>query len=203
MKLNTSRREPLGAQIKMPIGNTELVFSLAPFHECRQDIPEATPELVEKYKTNIIDLGLYITNSGIQGLALPQIGVNISMAILAPINNKYGMAEWMINPKYELEFANTEMVHTEEKCINGQVGCKYFFLRARRCIITYTNRNSVPVTMLAIGEQAFWLQHLIDHATGMLGAKAMGYAPDDSTARNFLPPVTDRRQDCEQSNGAG
>ncbi len=105
------------------------------------------------------------------GIAAPQIGVNLSVAIIELQGvNRYGEEinlplTAFINP--QVEFLTNEVQGFWEGCLSVP-GLRGFVERPKKVRVTYWNTRGEDVELIAEGFLATVLQHELDHLDGVL-----------------------------------
>lgn len=98
------------------------------------------------------------------GLAAPQIGESMRLAVVDIQQEKENRPLVLINPKIE----KTEgKVMSEEGCLSIP-GLVCTVPRAERVVVSALNEHGLPVTLKASGLLARCFQHEIDHLNGFL-----------------------------------
>lgn len=134
-----------GETTKMLLTKTKLVADpLAP------EIQELLPKMV---KTMHKERGV--------GLAAPQIGLSIRLAV-AEVNNK---VYYLINP--EITSLSQEKIVSEEGCLSLP-GEFFPILRSETVTVRYQNEKGLPKKLRATGFLATVIQHEVDHLDGIL-----------------------------------
>jgi peptide deformylase len=103
------------------------------------------------------------------GLAAPQVGLDLSLAVIMfPVNEEEGKEQFkryvLINPEISLYKGTTV---STEGCLSFP-GLEIQVERAEQIKVKYLNENGLPVVMTAKGYLAIILQHEIDHLYGKL-----------------------------------
>lgn len=105
------------------------------------------------------------------GIAAPQIGVDLQVAIIELVgSNRYGEEinlplTAFINPR--VEFLSKEEQGFWEGCLSLP-GLRGFVERPKKIKVTYWNNRGEEIEMLAEGFLATVLQHELDHLEGVL-----------------------------------
>ena len=100
------------------------------------------------------------TENGV-GLAAPQIGVPLRLAV-AEVNNK---VYYWINP--EITSLSQEKIVSEEGCLSLP-GEFFPILRSETVTLKYINEKGIPKRLRATGFLATVVQHEVDHLDGVL-----------------------------------
>ena len=124
---------------------------------------EISPEVIKsrEFKSLISSMAKTMVKTDGVGLAAPQIGKNIRLAV---INSKDGVF-CLINPKLTKKSWAREL---------GQEGCLSIpggfgkVIRHKKISLTYYGQNGKKIKMTAAGMMARVLQHEIDHLDGIL-----------------------------------
>ena|SRR3990167_11026838 len=124
---------------------------------------EISPEVIKsrEFKSLISSMAKTMVKTDGVGLAAPQIGKNIRLAV---INSKDGVF-CLINPKLTKKSWAREL---------GQEGCLSIpgvfgkVKRHKKISLTYYGQNGKKIKMTAAGMMARVLQHEIDHLDGIL-----------------------------------
>src|SRR5262245_24278895 len=141
------------------------------------------------------------------GLAAPQIGVSLELAVIEDTGESATMERSPVpfhviaNPRLEL---GPEMVEFYEGCLSVE-GFQAVVPRARTVRVQALNHKGEPVVIDATGWYARILQHEIDHLAGTLYIDRMR-SRTLSTARNFSRhwagvPIDEVLATLEQKSG--
>jgi len=114
------------------------------------DIQELLPKMIQTMHTE----------NGV-GLAAPQIGVPLRLAV-AEVNNK---VYYWINP--EITSLSQEKIVSEEGCLSLP-GEFFPILRSETVTLKYINEKGIPKRLRATGFLATVVQHEVDHLDGVL-----------------------------------
>lgn len=136
----------IGATTKMLLKKTELVKD-----PLAKEIQALLPKMVETmYKEKGI------------GLAAPQIGLSLRLAIAETEKNK---VLCLINP--EITSYSQEKILFEEGCLS--LPGKFFpIIRSEEITVRYQNEKGLPKRLRATGLLAIIIQHEVDHLDGIL-----------------------------------
>ncbi|MFH1612046.1 MAG: peptide deformylase [bacterium] len=124
-----------------------------------EKVKEITPEIKELISDMIKTMD---TNNGI-GLAAPQIGKSLQIAVIRPDVSENAFV--LINPKIIKKSIRKDVV--EEGCLSlPNIAIKV--KRPIQITITATDLNNQPITIKIKGILARVIQHEIDHLKGIL-----------------------------------
>jgi len=130
---------------------------------------------------------LYATPSGV-GLAAPQIGVMIKVAVADPAFRNRGKADpfVLINPA--IKRVTDETVVADEGCLSLP-GFTGRVLRSQNILVSGLNMRFEPTSLPASGFLATVFQHEVDHLDGLLYVDRM----DDGDSLCVVNPFAQRR----------
>jgi len=139
----------------------------------RQKAEEVSKEYVasEEFRQLVEDLKDSMKHYGGIGIAAPQIGVSLQVAIIeVPRGNRYGAEVALpltvfVNPK--LELLTEELQGYWEGCLSVP-GLRGFVERPRKLKVTYLNEEGEEREMTVEGFLATVIQHELDHLYGVL-----------------------------------
>lgn len=95
------------------------------------------------------------------GLAAPQIGISLRLAVAEVDNTLY----YLINP--EITSLSQEKILSEEGCLS--LPGEYFtIVRSEKVTVRYQNEKGLPKKLRATGFLATVIQHEVDHLDGVL-----------------------------------
>lgn len=115
-----------------------------------KEIQELLPKMVQTMHTE----------HGV-GLAAPQIGISLRLAVLEVENKVY----FLINP--EITSSSQEKIVSEEGCLSLP-GEFFPILRSMTVTVRYRNEKGIPKKLRATGFLATVIQHEVDHLDGVL-----------------------------------
>lgn len=127
--------------------------------------------LTDEFDQVLIDLLDSMRHYGGIGIAAPQIGIDLQVAIIELEGlNRYGEEVNLpltafINPK--IEFLTNEEQGFWEGCLSVP-GLRGFVERPKKIKVTYFNRKGEEQELIAEGFLATVLQHELDHLNGIL-----------------------------------
>ncbi len=129
----------------------------------RKKSVEISPNVIKspEFKSLVSSIAKTMIKTDGVGLAAPQIGKNIRLAV---INSKDGFF-CLINPKITKKSWAREIAQEGCLSIPGVFGK---VKRHKKISLTYINRDGKKIKMTAIGMMARVMQHEIDHLDGIL-----------------------------------
>jgi peptide deformylase len=125
----------------------------------------------DRFSRLMTDLVDSMKHHGGIGIAAPQIGVDMQIAIIELMGfNRYGEEVNLpltafINPK--IEFLTDESQGFWEGCLSVP-GLRGFVERPKKIKVTFLNREGIQEELIAEGFLATVLQHELDHLEGIL-----------------------------------
>ena len=127
--------------------------------------------LSDKFNQLLVDLKDSMKHYGGIGIAAPQIGVDLQVAIIELMGfNRYGEEvnlplTTFVNPK--IEYLTNEEQGFWEGCLSVP-GLRGFVERPKKVRVRYLNEKAEPQELVAEGFLATVLQHELDHLQGVL-----------------------------------
>ena len=125
----------------------------------------------ERFSQLLLDMKDSMKHYGGIGIAAPQIGVDLSVALIELMGfNRYGQEvnlplTTFINPK--IEYLTEEKQGFWEGCLSVP-GLRGFVERPNKVKVTYMNEKGEDKELIAEGFLATVLQHELDHLEGVL-----------------------------------
>lgn len=123
-----------------------------------KDLGPATQKLIQDmYETMYAAQGI--------GLAAPQVGISLRLAVINVTPDKVRNQFVIINPKI---VKRDNMIDSDEGCLSLPMVGGALLKRAERVTVEAINEKGLPITITGDGLLSRCLQHEIDHLDGKL-----------------------------------